>query len=102
MHFALVRQINAEVGHVPDAALTAWQETGPRAVARTMSRWMARLAEQGLLRVPDPDRAAAHFVLLSSTEVTSRTFHGALPMAQDEIDRIATAGVEAFLRAYRP
>lgn len=41
-------------------------------------------------------------MLLSSTEVTSRTFHGALPMAQDEIDRIATAGVEAFLRAYRP
>ena len=56
-HFAMVRQINAEAAHFPQAALDAWQEAGPRRrrssptggglprrlpTAREVIRWWAR------------------------------------------------------------
>ncbi|WP_257226372.1 TetR/AcrR family transcriptional regulator C-terminal domain-containing protein [Rhodococcus opacus] len=62
-HFAMVRQINAEAAHFPQAALDAWQEAGPR---RASTRWRTRspaLDAAGLLRVDDPCRAAHHFAL---------------------------------------
>ena len=36
-HFALVRQINAELTHIPADAIEAWQETGPRRVVRALA-----------------------------------------------------------------
>jgi AcrR family transcriptional regulator len=101
-HFAMVRQINAEAGHIPQAALDTWQETGPRRVHRELARRIQRLAGQGLLRVTDPDRAAAHLVLLTATEVANRSYHGAIPLPETEITRIADAGVQAFLHGYLP
>jgi AcrR family transcriptional regulator len=101
-HFALVRQINAEVGHIPQAALDAWQETGPLRVRRELARHLQRLADQGLLHIDDADRAAIHFVLLAATEVANRSYHGAIPLPQTEINRIAAAGVRAFLHGYLP
>jgi hypothetical protein len=32
--------------------------------------------------------------------VNQQTFYGAIPLPQDEIDRIVTSGVRAFLRVY--
>ena len=101
-HFAMVRQINAEAGHIPQAALDTWQETGPRRVHRELARRIQRLAGQGFLRVTDPDRAAAHLVLLTATEVANRSYHGAIPLPATEITRIADAGVQAFLHGYLP
>jgi AcrR family transcriptional regulator len=101
-HFAMVRKINAEAGHIPQAALDTWQETGPRRVHRELARRIQRLAGQGLLRVTDPDRAAAHLVLLTATEVANRSYHGAIPLPETEITRIADAGVQAFLHGYLP
>lgn len=101
-HFALVRQIHAEVGHIPQAALEGWQETGPRRVHRALARRMRRFAEQGVLCIDDADRAASHFVLLAATEVTNRSYHGAIPLDDDEVTQIATAGVRAFLHGYLP
>jgi AcrR family transcriptional regulator len=101
-HFAMVRQINAEAGHIPQAALDTWQETGPRRVHRELARRIQRLADQGLLRVTDPDRAAMHLVLLTATEVANRSYHGAIPLPETEITRIADAGVQAFLHGYLP
>ncbi len=101
-HFALVRQIHAEVGHIPAAALDGWQEAGPRRVHRELARRLQQLADQGLLHVEDPDRAAIHFVLLAATEVVNRSYYGAIPLDHAEITSIATAGVQVFLRAYRP
>jgi len=101
-HWALVRQINAEVGHVPQAAIDQWQEAGPLRVRRELTRRMQHLADRGLLRISDPDRAAVHFVLLAATEVTNRTHHGAVPLPDEEITAIATAGVRAFLHGYLP
>ncbi len=101
-HFALVRQINAEVGHVPVATLDKWQETGPRRVHHHLARRMQQLADHGLLHINDPGRAATHFVLLAATETTNRSYHGAIPLDDQEVTEIATAGVRAFLHGYLP
>jgi len=96
-HFALVRQINAEAGHIPQSAIDAWQETGPLRVRRELARLMLQLAERGLLRIDDPDRAALHFALLIS--VTNPSYRGAVAPEED-IAEIVTSGVRAFLHGY--
>ncbi len=101
-HFALVRQIQAEVGHIPPAAFDAWQQAGPLRVGSELTRRMRELGDRGLLRIDDAERAASHFTLLAATEVANRSYFGSLPLATDEITRIATAGVHAFLCAYGP
>ncbi|SOB88707.1 TetR/AcrR family transcriptional regulator [Streptomyces sp. 1331.2] len=101
-HFGLVRQINAEARHLPKAALDAWQEAGPRRVFAALARRFAELAEEGWLQAPDPGRAATHFVLLTATDVTQRSYWGAYPLDAAETEEIVTAGVQAFLRAYAP
>ncbi|MDQ3662394.1 MAG: TetR/AcrR family transcriptional regulator [Actinomycetota bacterium] len=96
-HFALVRQINAEAGHIPQAAIDAWQETGPLRVRREIARRMQQLAERGLLRIEDPDRAALHFAQLIS--VTNPSYRGAVA-PEEEVAEIVTSGVRAFLHGY--
>ncbi|GAA2349275.1 TetR/AcrR family transcriptional regulator [Saccharopolyspora halophila] len=99
-HFALVRQIQAEIGHIPEDVLVAWQETGPQPVQAGLARRLAELDERGLLDVEDPNRAARHFVALVGSEVQSRTYSGALPIDEAAREEIVTAGVRTFLRAY--
>jgi hypothetical protein len=100
-HFSLVRHIHAEVGHVPTEVLHAWQEAGPRPVARELTAVMAALAEHGLLDVHgDPAQAGTHFMALISTDIVHRTYWGVLPLAPEESDRITAVGVQTFLRAY--
>ncbi|HEY8718529.1 TetR/AcrR family transcriptional regulator [Pengzhenrongella sp.] len=99
-HFALVRQINAEVGHFPQAGLDAWQETGPRRVHRELALRLRRLADEGRLAIGDADRAATHFVLLVGSELTSRSYFGAIPFEESEVTEIVTAGVRTFLHGY--
>ncbi|MEV4290594.1 TetR/AcrR family transcriptional regulator [Nonomuraea bangladeshensis] len=93
-HFALVRQINAEAGHIPPAAIEAWQETGPLRVRRALAAYLRRWSEQGLLHVEDPDRAAVHLLLLISVDDPS--YRGAAP-DDAQITRTVTSGVRAFL-----
>ena len=100
-HFAMVRQINAEAAHFPQAALDAWQEAGPRRVQHALADAFARLDATGLLRVDDPRRAAHHFALLVGAEISERTFHGAVPLGEDEVSAIVIDGVAAFLDGYR-
>lgn len=97
-HFALVRQIDADAGHIPQAALDAWQEAGPRRVLRELARHMRQLAEQGLLLIDDPDRAAVHFMLLVQGAIPFH--HGISATREAEITEIVTAGVRAFLHGY--
>lgn len=97
-HFALVRQIDADAGHIPQDVLDAWQEAGPRRVLRELARCMRRLAEQGLLRIDDPDRAAVHFMLLVQGAIPFH--HGISATREAEITEIVTAGVRAFLHGY--
>jgi AcrR family transcriptional regulator len=86
-HFALVRQINAELTHIPAEAIEAWQETGPRRVRRELA---ARLAELGF---QDSRRAAVHLMLLTMTGEPS--IRGTRP----DDDDIA-AGVRVFLHGH--
>ncbi|WP_020386690.1 TetR/AcrR family transcriptional regulator [Kribbella catacumbae] len=96
-HSALVRQVNAEAGHIPQEAIDAWQETGPLAVRRALADRLAALADEGLLRVEDPMRAALHFSLLISG--ANPSYLGAR-MTPEEITEAVTTGVHAFLHGY--
>ncbi|MGW6936091.1 TetR/AcrR family transcriptional regulator [Lentzea sp. NPDC054927] len=86
-HFALVRQINAELGHIPADAIEAWQETGPRKVKRALA------AELGKLGFKDPRRAAVHLMLLTMTGEPS--IRGTRPDDED-----IAAGVRVFLHGH--
>ncbi|WP_238161285.1 TetR/AcrR family transcriptional regulator [Kribbella antibiotica] len=94
-HSALVRQINAEAGHLPEDAIDAWQEAGPLAVRRAIADRFAALAADGLLRIDDPLRAALHFSLLISGSNPSYR-GGPMPDLADTV----TTGVHAFLHGY--
>lgn len=96
-HSALVRQINAEAGHIPQEAIDAWQETGPLAVRRALADRFAALAGEGLLRIDEPLRAALHFSLLISG--ANPSYLGAR-MTIEEITEAVTTGVHAFLHGY--
>ncbi|GAA1626389.1 hypothetical protein GCM10009733_023910 [Nonomuraea maheshkhaliensis] len=92
-HFSLVGQINAEAGHIPQEVIDAWQETGPRRVRRELASHLRPLAERGLLRIDDPDRAALHLLLLISAGLPAH--HAAL--SADELTATVTAGIHTFL-----
>ncbi len=86
-HFALVRQINAELTHIPAEAVEAWQETGPRKVRRALAAELEKLGFQ------DPERAAIHLLLLTLTG--DPAIRGTRP----DDDDIA-AGVQVFLHGH--
>jgi AcrR family transcriptional regulator len=96
-HFALVRHINADAAHIPAATIEAWQEAGPLRVRRVLAERMEQLARQGLLRASDPDRAASHFVLL--TTVINASLPARAPTGE-QIAETARTGVRAFLHGY--
>lgn len=41
-------------------------------------------------------------MLLATTEVTNRSYYGAVPLNENEVTQIATADVRAFLHGYLP
>ena len=96
-HFWLVRQIHAEARHVPAEAIATWQRTGPLRVRRELAARLLSLADRGLLRLADPDRAAVHFLLLISVV---EPFHLATAPTETEVVDMVTAGVHAFLHGY--
>jgi AcrR family transcriptional regulator len=96
-HSALVRQVNAEAGHIPQEAIQAWQETGPLAVRRALADRLGAFAADGLLEVDDPLRAALHFSLLISG--ANPSYRGE-SLTTDEITEAVTTGVHAFLHGY--
>lgn len=101
-HFAMVRQIDAEAEHFPEAVREAWQEAGPRRVSREVSRRLGELAERGLLRVPDPVRTPLHFVVLVTAQETGRSRSAALGEPPVDTGEMVRAGVRAFLDGHRP
>lgn len=99
-HFALVRQIDADVEHIPREAIEAWQGAGPHRVLGELAHRMRQLADRGLLRIDDPDRAATHFMLLVQGAVPFH--HGLGATREAEVAETVTAGVRAFLHGYLP
>ncbi|WP_134119436.1 TetR/AcrR family transcriptional regulator [Kribbella kalugense] len=99
-HFALVRQIIADAGHIPKAALRAWQQAGPLRVRREIATQLRRIADAGHLDIADADIAAVHLVQLVAGDITTRTYHGAASLPKAELRRLSDAGVRAFLHGY--
>ncbi|MEO3749987.1 TetR/AcrR family transcriptional regulator [Streptomyces sp. B6B3] len=97
-HFSLTRQINAEAGHIPPAAIAAWQETGPLRVRRELADRLRVLMDRGLLRAGDPGRAALHLMLLLS--VTNPSYPQIADPAGGDLPEAVTEGVRAFLHGY--
>jgi len=100
-HFSLVRQVHAEAGHIPEAALRAWQKEGPQRVHRAVAGHLRRIADAGHLEIDDAQLATSHLILLVASEATNRSHHGAVPLPRREVHRLADAGVRAFLHGYR-
>ncbi|HEY7484947.1 MAG TPA: TetR/AcrR family transcriptional regulator [Streptosporangiaceae bacterium] len=96
-HFCLVRQVNAEAGHIPQTAIDAWQQTGPLRVRRALADRLRGLADRGLLRIDDPEQAALHFSLLISG--LNPSYRGSVVPA-DETAKVVASGVRAFLYGY--
>ncbi|MET8546449.1 TetR/AcrR family transcriptional regulator, partial [Kitasatospora sp. NPDC004799] len=99
-HGALGRAIRAEVANIPADVLAAWLEAGPGASQRELAEHFEALSGRGLLAVGDAALAAEQFTLLTFHGIAERSFWGALPVADEEVERIATAGVDAFLRLH--
>jgi AcrR family transcriptional regulator len=97
-HFALGRQVHAETAHMPPAWIRAWRKAGPLRVRQELARRLQQLADLGLLRIDDPDRAALHFSqLVSLTDPAG----GRTARTDAEITDLVTSGVRAFLDGYR-
>ncbi|MFC9932102.1 TetR/AcrR family transcriptional regulator [Streptomyces sp. NPDC127190] len=101
-HFAIVRHLQAEAARVPAGVLEMWQTAGPRQAQRELARRLERVAERGLLDIPDADHAAGRFVQLVAGGVVGRSFHGALPLAEYETEQLVRAGVADFIHLFRP
>lgn len=101
-HYALVRQVLAEVGHIPDRVLGAWQDAGPRRVHAHLALRLQPLLDRGRLAGDEAERAASHFMLLALGEIFDRTLQGAVPMPEVEVQTIAAAGIRTFLYGYVP
>jgi len=96
-HFALIRQVNAEMAHIPPAAVKIWRDTGPNRVRGELADRLARIAESQRLAIDEPVRAAGHLMLLVSADNFLDPSAVRDPAARSAM---VTAGVRTFLHGY--
>ncbi|MEU6120019.1 TetR/AcrR family transcriptional regulator [Streptomyces sp. NPDC047117] len=102
-HFALVRVIFAEAPYLPPHVLESWRGTGPGRVRARLAERLGGLMKAGVLRDRvAPETLALQFTQLVTSEVYERSFHGALPLAEDETTALVESGVAAFLALHGP
>ncbi|MBC7762803.1 MAG: TetR/AcrR family transcriptional regulator [Candidatus Saccharibacteria bacterium] len=98
-HFALVRQIAADAGHLPAEAIDAWQQAGPLRVQTEIAAHLRSIANAGLLIIDDEMLAANQLVQLTAGSVHP------LPVQTDitvkDVELIVHSGVRVFLAAYQ-
>ena len=99
---ALVRLILTEAPFFPTLIRGERGEQGPSTMRGNVTAYLARLGEEGRLAITDPSEAADHLVALTINQINTRTMFGVVPISDAEVERIITAGVAAFVRAYRP
>ena len=99
----LRRLVIGEAARFPALGRTFY-ERGPERTIDSLSGVFAQLARQGRLDIDDPRLAAAHFNwLVMSIPLNEAMLRGTNePATPEELDRLADAGVRAFVRAYAP
>jgi AcrR family transcriptional regulator len=94
------RMVIGETDRFPELA-RAWSETGIQVGLAKLSERFAELAQRGVLRVEDPQRAAEHFNwLVLSTPLNRSMFDPEVKFSQQELERFADEGVRIFEAAY--
>jgi AcrR family transcriptional regulator len=97
---ALSRVVIAAAEKFPNVG-RAFFEAGPLYGATRLADELVALEKSGVLTVPDPERAAWHFLDLCQSYVFKRLLFGVVEsVSAEEIEAAVKAGVEVFLRAY--
>jgi TetR/AcrR family transcriptional repressor of mexJK operon len=98
---ALRRLVIAEAGRFPELG-RAFYERGPGRTLAALATAFEQLAARGVLKLDDPQLAAAHFNwLIMSMPVNEAMLLGAdKRRTRAELDRLVDAGVRVFLAAY--
>lgn len=98
----LRRLVIANAAEFPELG-QAWYERGFERVLHTLASSFSLLDKRGLLRVPDPEIAAEHFVgMLLWIPLNKAMFTGnEHAYTQDELHQRADFTVHAFLETYR-
>ncbi len=91
----------AEASTFPDLILTVQERTSLH-LAEALADRLARLALDGRLRGTDPERAAEQFLSLLTGPLEARSRLGTRKVTARELDAIADAATDTFLRAYAP
>jgi AcrR family transcriptional regulator len=100
LHFDLVRQVRADIAHIPHETIDAWQQVGPLAVRAEIATHIRRLARDGVLRIAPGKSAqllAAHQLVALTAGVADRPGQ---PHPRRERERIVRSGVRVFLKGY--
>jgi len=90
---AILRLMIAESAHFP-------RLLADRPTRTALADRLEALHRRGLLDVPDPVEAAEFLGVLVTAPIQNRTWYGAVPAGQDEIDHLVRSGVRIFLAAY--
>lgn len=96
----LRRLLVAEAGRFPDL-VAEYRRRAPERMLTAIAHLLDRLGRTGQLDVPDPELAAEHFAFLIMGADLDRGMLGGPTPSVRRVDARATAGAEAFLRAYR-
>jgi TetR/AcrR family transcriptional repressor of mexJK operon len=96
---AIHRVVIAESVRFPELG-TAFYDSGPAAIHRLFSEWLAEQAAAGRLAVPDPITAADQFLSLLKTRPFLRASLGLPPPTDAEVEAVVTSAVATFLKAY--
>lgn len=102
LHFALVRQVRADIDHIPIETIEAWQRTGPRQVKAEIAQNLRRWSDLGLIAIPTgrqaAELAAAQLIALTAG-VADRPGE---PLGDAALLRVVKSGVRVFLAAHPP
>jgi TetR/AcrR family transcriptional repressor of mexJK operon len=96
---AIHRVVISESVRFPELG-RAFYDNGPAVFRRLFSEWLAEHTKAGRLAVTDPTMAADQFIGLLRGGLYLRATLSLEVPSEAEIDAVATAAVDAFLRAY--
>jgi AcrR family transcriptional regulator len=97
---ALSRVVIAASEKFPNIGRTFF-EAGPLYGNQRLAERLRALEQAGLVRAPDPERAAWHFLDLCFSAGYKRLLFGVVEsMSQEDIEASVEAGVDVFMKAY--